>query len=97
MTRRTPPALLDDSNTAAHFKVGSALHEFMAGRLGAPGCWPNKIPRKQAVADGSGETSSIQRWETDGGKTIATNALAKDRWAAPRLFHATKPLFTQLI
>jgi hypothetical protein len=28
-------------NTRNHFRAGSALAEFLAGRLGAPDCWPN--------------------------------------------------------
>jgi hypothetical protein len=94
---RTPPAPFDDSNAAAHFKAGSALLEFIAGRLGAPACWPNESRRKHLAPRASDEMSSIQRWESDGGKTIATSALAKRRSAPPQHFHATRPLLTQLI
>jgi hypothetical protein len=83
MTRRIRPAHFEDSNAAAHFQDGSALHEFIAGRLGAPGCWP---PRKHGVADVPTERRSIERWETDGGKTSATRAPAKAAQPHSRFF-----------
>ena len=86
----TPSTLLEDASPAAHFEAGSALREFIAGRLGAPGCWPNKTRRKHQGLGASVENSSIQRWETDGGTTAASQA------AAHRLY-ATRPLLTQLI
>lgn len=36
-------------NMPDHFRAGSALAEFMAGRLGAPDCWPNDCKIAAAV------------------------------------------------
>jgi len=80
-----------------HFKAGSALREFIAGRLGAPACWPDGRRRKHFGAGASDEANSIERWETDGGKTTSTTAPAKRSSAIPHPFHAVKPLLTQLI
>jgi hypothetical protein len=52
--------------------IGSALFEFMAGRLGAPGCWPNQR-NDAAHANGAARAASraISRWENEGGKTLS--------------------------
>ena len=36
-------------NTPKHFGTGSTLAEFLAGRLGAPECWPNDFKVKTNV------------------------------------------------
>jgi hypothetical protein len=82
---------------ASHFTAGSALLEFIAGRLGAPACWPNELHRKRVSVSALDDASSIQRWETEGGRTIAATALANRGWAASENFHTTRPLLTQLI
>ena len=94
---RTPPPLLDDASEASHFKAGSALREFIAGRLGAPACWPNESYRRLVPSRVADEARSIQRWETEGGRTIAATALPESHSAASQGFHATRPLLTQLI
>jgi hypothetical protein len=37
-------------NMAEHFRTGSALREFLAGRLGAPACWTNDCKAKATVS-----------------------------------------------
>jgi hypothetical protein len=91
------PISLDDSNASAHFKAGSALSEFMAGRLGAPGCWPDESYRKSALLRVPDEARSIQRWENEGGKTTGAAAPAKGPPSAPQRFYPTRPLLTQLL
>jgi hypothetical protein len=59
-----------DSNASAHLEAGSALSEFMAGRLGAPSFWPDGIRRKNVYPRLPDEVSSIQRWENEGGKAV---------------------------
>jgi hypothetical protein len=52
--------------------IGSALFEFMAGRLGAPGCWPGQ--RSDAAhTNGAARAASraISRWENEGGKMLS--------------------------
>jgi hypothetical protein len=55
--------------------IGSALFEFMAGRLGAPGCWPDQR-NDTAYTNGAARAASpaISRWENEGGKTLAARA-----------------------
>jgi hypothetical protein len=36
-------------NMSDYFRAGSALREFLAGRLGAPECWPNDYKGQPAV------------------------------------------------
>jgi hypothetical protein len=84
-------------DAALHFRAGSALREFVAGRLGAPGCWPNDSYRGRIADSVSNETASIQRWESEGGKTIAATALSNRNSAASEDLHPTRPLLTQLI
>jgi hypothetical protein len=75
---------------ASHFRAGSALLEFMAGRLGALACWPNETKLLSSrVPD---EASAIQRWETEGGRTIAATASANSASAASENFHTTQPI-----
>jgi hypothetical protein len=53
-------------------RIGSALFEFMAGRLGAPECWPDQ--RNDAgCTNGAARAVSraISRWENEGGKTLS--------------------------
>jgi hypothetical protein len=94
---RTSPSPLADSNASVHFDVGSALWEFLAGRPGAPGCWPNETHRTSTFLRVPDEVSSIQRWENEGGKTVAAAVRAKGPTSALRHFHPTRPLLTQLI
>jgi hypothetical protein len=91
---RTPPSPLTEPNGSVHFKAGSALSEFMAGRLGAASCWPEENHRMSAFLRLPDEVSSIQRWENDGGKTVTA---AKGPTSALPHFHPTRPLLTQLI
>jgi hypothetical protein len=53
-------------------KIGSALFEFMAGRLGAPECWPDQR-NDAACTNGAARAVSraISRWENEGGKTLS--------------------------
>lgn len=51
---------------SSHFSPGSALLEFMAGKLGAPGCWRNE---REFGHTGHEELGSLKRWENEGGKT----------------------------
>jgi hypothetical protein len=88
---------LADSNASGHFTAGSALTEFLAGRLGAPGCWPDENHRTSIFLRVPEEWSSIQRWENDGGKTVAATVPAKRPTSALQHFHPTRPLLTQLI
>jgi hypothetical protein len=94
---RPAPSWRSDANASGHFNAGSALSEFMAGRLGAPGCWPEENRRTSILFGARDEVSSIQRWENDGGKTIAAAASAKDPASALPHFHSNRPLLTQLI
>ena len=55
--------------------TGSALFEFMAGRLGAPGCWPDQRNGTACTNGAAGVVSrAISRWENEGGKTLSTRA-----------------------
>jgi hypothetical protein len=45
-------------NMAEHFRTGSALLEFLAGRLGAPDCWPNDC-KVQATVTPSPELNML--------------------------------------
>jgi hypothetical protein len=72
----TTPSPFADSNASAHLAAGSALSEFMAGRLGAPSCWPHENHRASTFLRGPDEVSSIQRWENEGGKAVAPAARA---------------------
>ena len=56
--------------------IGSALFEFMAGRLGAPGCWPDQR-NDTAYANGAARAASraISRWENEGGKTLSRTCI----------------------
>lgn len=94
---RIPSSPLADSNASAHFNAGSALREFLAGRLGAPGCWPDENHGPRTFLRGPDEVSSIQRWENDGGKTVAASVSPKGPTSAFPHFHPTRPLLTQLI
>ena len=94
---RTPTAAHTDPDLLAHFRAGSALREFLAGRLGAPACWPNESYRKLVPARVSDEANSIQRWETEGGRTIPATALHGHSSAQLHASHTTRPLLTQLI
>jgi hypothetical protein len=92
-----PPNAPDVFNASAHFTAGSALSEFMAGRLGAPGCWPDDGHRNSTLFRGSEEASSIHRWENEGGRTMPAVAPGKGLTFALRHFHPTHPLLTQLL
>ena len=94
---RTPLAPLAASNASVHFDAGSALREFLAGRLGAPGCWPDETNRTRTFLRVPDEVSSIHRWENDGGKTVAAVAPAKGPMSPLQRFNPTRPLLTQLI
>jgi hypothetical protein len=61
---------------SSHFTAGSALLEFLAGRLGAPGCWPEEARATRVPAGIPDEGTSLERWETEGGRTIAAMAHA---------------------
>jgi hypothetical protein len=52
--------------------IDSALFEFMAGRLGAPECWPDQR-NDAAYTNGAARAVSraISRWENEGGKTLS--------------------------
>lgn len=95
MNDNRTPAPAEDLEVAAHFRPDSALRQFMAGRLGAPACWPAGQYPKRISAQVPDETKWIHRWENEGGKTLAT--LPKDRAPLPHHFHTTRPLLTQLI
>lgn len=67
----------DTRNSSFHFSFGSALLEFMAGKLGAPGCWPAEtLPGGSRHAD----LRALNRWENEGGRTLS-----------PLAFHGTRP------
>lgn len=91
----TSPLPFHDAGAPDHFAAGSALRAFIAGRLGAPACWPNESSRKLVPARVSDDAHSIQRWETEGGKTIPP--ISERRSAASKGFYTTRPLLTQLI
>lgn len=82
---------------ASHFRAGSALLEFIAGRLGAPACWPSESYRKLVHSRVPDEANAIQRWETEGGRTIAATVPTHSGSAAAENFYTTRPLLTQLI
>lgn len=92
----TASAPFADSNASAHLEAGSALSEFMAGRLGAPSFWPDGIHRKDVYLRLPHEVSSIQRWKNEGGKAVAP-ARAKGPGPALQLFHPGRSFLTQLI
>ena len=74
----------------AYLSAGSALLDFIAGRLGAPGCWPNDNYSRSFVTRAPDETPrSIQRWENEGGKTIVPATFYRSR--ALHHFHAPQP------
>ena len=56
----------DTRNSFSHYSFGSALLEFLAGRLGAPGCWPETLPGGGRQA----ELRALNRWENEGGRTL---------------------------
>ena len=68
----------------------------MAGRLGAPSCWPAGRYPKRVVVHVPDETPWIHRWENEGGKTLAAT-LPKDRAPSLHYFYPTRPLLTQPI
>ena len=76
------------SNAPTHFEAGSALSEFMAGRLGAPSCWPDENHRTSTFLRLPEEVSSIQRWENEGGKAFAPAVRAKGPGPALQFFHS---------
>jgi len=93
----TPPASLEDLEAATHFKPGSALRQFIAGRLGAPSCWPVRRYPKRISAYLPDETQwMIHRWENEGGKTPAAT-LPKDCAPLRQYFHSLQPLHSQLL
>jgi hypothetical protein len=56
--------------------IGSALSEFMAGRLGAPECWPDQRNDPAYTNGAAGAVSrAISRWENEGGKTLSAREL----------------------
>lgn len=93
---RTPPTPPENRDAATHFKPGSALRQFIAGRLGAPGCWPAGRYPKHVSAYVPDETPWIHRWENEGGKTLAAT-LPRDREPLRHYFHPARPSLTQLI
>lgn len=66
----------DTRNSSSHFSFGSALLEFMAGKLGAPGCWPGETNCGRHT-----DLRALNRWENEGGRTLSPLAL-----------HATRPI-----
>jgi len=61
-------------NMAEHFRTGSALFEFLAGRLGAPECWINDCKAKATV-------SRVRRTQHVTRSTPAASpSLVKARW-----------------
>jgi hypothetical protein len=77
---RTGSISLPLSDAAAHFKAGSALSEFMAGRLGAPDCWPNENNRWGIFAHVPNQLTAIQRWENEGGRIIVSKSRLNRTW-----------------
>jgi len=66
----------DTPNSSSHFSCGSALLEFLAGKLGAPGCWPDEThPGGGRQAD----LRALNRWENEGGRTLSPLALRDAR------------------
>jgi len=55
-------------NTFSHFHYDSALLEFLAGKLGAPGCWPDEI---QPAGGRQVDPRALHRWENEGGRTLS--------------------------
>jgi len=55
-------------NAFSHFSFGSALLEFIAGKLGAPGCWPNGT---HPGGGSQAELRALNRWENEGGRTLS--------------------------
>jgi hypothetical protein len=93
----TAPFPFADSNAFAHLEAGSALSEFMAGRLGAPSCWPDENHLTSTFLGLPDEVSSIQRWENEGGKAFAPAFQTKGPGPALHLFHPGRLFLTQLI
>jgi hypothetical protein len=51
---------------------GSALFEFMVGRLGAPECWPDQRNNAAYTNGTAGDASrAISRWVNEAGKTLS--------------------------
>ena len=96
-TYRATPSLFAVSSAGAHFKAGSALSEFIAGRLGAPSCWPRESHRASAFLRLPEEVLSIQRWENEGGRAVAPSAPGKRPMSALQHFPFTQPFLTQAI
>jgi len=88
---------LENSDASAHFEAGSALSEFIAGRLGAPDYWSNENHRKSSFRHIPDQARSIQRWENKGAKTTATTAPMKQSTTGLPRFYSTRPLLTQLL
>ena len=62
--------------SSSHFSFGSALLEFLAGKLGAPGYWPDEMhPGGGRHAD----LRALNRWENEGGRTLSPLALHDTR------------------
>jgi hypothetical protein len=61
-----------ESQKPRQSNIDSALSEFIAGRLGAPGCWPDQR-NDAAYTNGATRAVSraISRWEHEGGKTLS--------------------------
>jgi hypothetical protein len=57
----------DTPNSFFHFSFGSALLEFMTGKLGTPGCWPDE-PRHGGGRQA--DLRALNRWENEGGRTL---------------------------
>ena len=93
---RITAAHLEELDVATHFKPGSALRQFIAGRLGAPACWPARRYPKGVSAYVPDEAQWIHRWENEGGKTPAAT-LPRDRAPLRQYFYPTRPLLNQLI
>ena len=76
---------------AAHFNTGSALSEFLAGRLGAPGCWPAENGTRPVAARAQDNSRyAIDRWENEGGKISRKPGSVQPHFAETAL-HATAP------
>jgi hypothetical protein len=93
----TTPSSFGSSDAPTHFETGSALREFMAGRLGAPSCWPDENRRTSTFLRLPDEVSSIQRWENEGGKAFAPAFQTRGQGPARQLFHPSRSFLTQLI
>jgi len=54
--------------------IGSALFEFMAGRLGTRECWPGQRDDAAYINGATAAMSrAISRWENEGGKTLSAH------------------------